>query len=77
LQLVRPDGAFYAFPDVSRYCDERGASGFCADLLEEVGLALVPGSAFLLEGYVRLSYAMPQADIKEALKRLGAFLARR
>lgn len=77
LQLVRPDGAFYAFPDVSRYCDERGASGFCADLLEEVGLALVPGSAFLLEGYVRLSYAMPQADIKEALKRLGVFLARR
>lgn len=77
LDLVRPDGAFYAFPNVARYCDARGAAGFCADLLESVGLALVPGDAFLLDGHVRLSYALPIPLIEAALERLGRFLSDR
>ncbi|MDF1798402.1 MAG: pyridoxal phosphate-dependent aminotransferase [Planctomycetota bacterium] len=77
LEYVRPDGAFYAFPDVRPYCDERGAAGFCEDLLDEVGLALVPGDAFCLEGYVRLSYALSMERVEEALVRLGRFLESR
>jgi aspartate aminotransferase len=77
LATPRPDGAFYAFPDVSRYLDARGSMGFCQDLLEEQGLAIVPGSAFGLEPHVRLSYALSMPRLEDGLKRLGAFLKTR
>jgi len=74
LPTPRPGGAFYAFPDVSPYLDERGAVGFCEDLLQEHALALVPGSAFGLEEHIRLSYAVSVETIEEALRRLASFL---
>jgi len=70
----RPLGAFYAFPDVSPYLDERGSVGFCEDLLEEHGLTLVPGQAFGMDAHVRLSYALPIDRIEDALTRLRRFL---
>jgi len=82
LELVRPGGAFYAFPDVTRFC-ELGPDGtpdtgaFCSDLLEATGLALVPGDAFLCPGFVRLSYALPIERIEDAIGRLGRFLSER
>ncbi len=76
LSLPEPRGAFYAFPDVGAYLDERGSVGFCADLLEDRGLALVPGAAFGMDRHVRLSYATSLANIREALARLGEFLKR-
>ena len=77
LDTPRPRGAFYAFPDVGRLLDERGSVGFCADLLEGHGLALVPGSAFGMDRHVRLSYATSIERIGEALARLEAFLGAR
>ena len=77
LETPEPRGAFYAFPDVAASLDERGAAGFCEDLLESEGLALVPGGAFGMEGHVRLSYATSTDDIREALRRLGRFLESR
>ena len=77
LELPRPEGAFYAFPNVAPWLDERGSVGFCEDLLEAKGLTLVPGAAFGLDQHVRLSYATSQDAIDEALRRLGAFLAER
>jgi aspartate aminotransferase len=77
LELVEPLGAFYAFPDVARFTDERGVVGFCEDTLESEALALVPGTAFGMEGHVRLSYALSMAKIDEALVRLGRALATR
>lgn len=77
LSTPHPRGAFYAFPEVSRFLDQRGSVGFCEDLLEEQRLALVPGSAFGLDRHVRLSYATSLDQIAEALRRLGAFLATR
>ncbi len=77
LPTPNPRGAFYAFPDVKRYLDGRGSVGFCEDLLEQERLALVPGAAFGMDTHVRLSYATDLATIREALKRLGAFLKRR
>lgn len=74
LSTPRPGGAFYAFPDVSPYLDERGSVGFCEDLLQEHALALVPGSAFGLEEHIRLSYAVSVETIEEALRRLASFL---
>jgi aspartate aminotransferase len=72
-----PRGAFYAFPDVGDWMDERGSVGFCEDLLEAKQLALVPGAAFGLDRHVRLSYATSLEVIREALARLGAFLSER
>ena len=75
LQVPWPRGAFYAFPDVTPWLDERGSTGFCEDLLEQQNLALVPGSAFGVDTHVRLSYALSLDKIKRAVARLSTFLA--
>ncbi|MEM7517293.1 MAG: pyridoxal phosphate-dependent aminotransferase, partial [Planctomycetota bacterium] len=77
LKYPRPRGAFYAFPDVSPFLDERGSVGFCEDLIEQGGLALVPGAAFGLDGHVRMSYATTVENIDEAVRRLGEFVKSR
>lgn len=77
LPCEMPRGAFYAFPDVSAFLDGRGSSAFCEELLEEVELAIVPGSAFGVDAHVRLSYATSLPIIEQALERLGRFLAKR
>jgi aspartate aminotransferase len=74
LEVPWPRGAFYAFPRVTEHLDERGSVGFCEDLLESQQLATVPGAVFGLDDHIRLSYAIDQSAIKEALSRLGAFL---
>lgn len=74
LQTPWPRGAFYAFPDVRAYLDERGTRGFCEDLLEQHNLALVPGTAFGVDTHVRLSYALALPKIQGAMSRLGDFL---
>jgi aspartate aminotransferase len=77
LETPEPRGAFYVFPDVSRYLDERGSGGFCEDLLEGEDLAIVPGTAFGAPDHVRLSYAIGEDAIREALARFERFLATR
>ncbi|MFN0241523.1 MAG: pyridoxal phosphate-dependent aminotransferase [Planctomycetota bacterium] len=77
LQTTWPRGAFYAFPDVASYLDERGSDGFCEDLLEEQNVAVVPGSAFGVDDHVRFSYATSVENIRKALERTGKFLAKR
>jgi aspartate aminotransferase len=75
LEVPWPRGAFYAFPDVSPWIDERGSAGFCDDLLEQQNLAVVPGSAFGVDDHVRLSYATSIENITRALERFEAFLS--
>ena len=77
LRTPWPRGAFYAFPDVSAWLDSRGSAGFCEDLLEQEGLALVPGSAFGVDTNVRLSYALSIEKIQVATQRLRRFLAQK
>jgi len=77
LETAWPRGAFYAFPNVRPYLDARGSSGFCQDLLEQQNLAIVPGSAFGTDSFVRFSYATTVPLIEQALVRFGAFLATR
>jgi aspartate/methionine/tyrosine aminotransferase len=50
---------------------------FCVTLLQEEGVMLTPGSAMEMEGWLRIGYTNPQADLKAGLKRLSAFLNRR
>jgi aspartate aminotransferase len=68
------DGTFYSFPCVQSIIDAlpdiENDVDFAAYLLEKVGLALVPGSAFGAEGHVRLSFAASQDVLESALNRL-------
>ena len=62
LSCVEPDGAFYLFVNIKNVTPD--SMKFCADLLEEKGVALVPGLAFGTEGYVRFSFATDLETIK-------------
>jgi len=76
-RCAMPGGAFYAFPNVAGTgIDTRRLE---AQLLDEVGVAVISGTSFGAygEGYLRFSYAASRAEIEEALARIGAWLARR
>ncbi|WP_339145520.1 MULTISPECIES: aminotransferase A [unclassified Sutcliffiella] len=74
LDVVKPDGAFYLFPSIRKY--NMKSFDFAMKLVEEAGVAVVPGSAFseLGEGYVRLSYAYDMSTLEKAMDRLEGFL---
>ena len=76
LETHEPLGAFYAFPCVRS--TGMTSQEFCVRLLEEERVACVPGDAFgeTGEGYVRCSYASSLENITEAVRRIGAFMAR-
>ena len=71
-----PEGAFYLFLRVDQYYDagRSGSIAFCNHLLENTGVALVPGAAFGDDRFVRLSFAAPEAEILEAIRRAGELL---
>lgn len=74
---VRPDGAFYCFPNVSGAFARLGVqtSGeFCKKVLEEAHVALVPGDAFGMDTHVRLSFATDMATIDKGLDRIEKLL---
>lgn len=74
LKLIKPDGAFYAFVNVSGYFGKSGINGstdFAAYLLEKQLLACVPGEAFGSDDHIRLSFALDEETIREGVKRLA------
>jgi aspartate aminotransferase len=83
-KCVDSGGAFYAFPDVRPaimnllardIIDAPTDIAFSEYLLESADVAVVPGSAFGAEGYIRLSFATSQANLEKAIKRIAAALA--
>jgi aspartate aminotransferase len=74
----KPDGAFYLFPRLDAYFggSVTDSTSLCTYLLEEAGVALVPGAAFGDDRCVRLSYALHQDDLEKALTRMGEALAK-
>ncbi|MFI4882615.1 MAG: pyridoxal phosphate-dependent aminotransferase [Phycisphaerales bacterium JB064] len=84
VQTARPQGAMYAFPRVAGYYGKTSKGGakvsdslsFCEALLEEHGVAMVPGSAFGGRGdeHVRISYACSEEDIRKGIERMGDFV---
>lgn len=84
LKCIEAGGAFYAFPDARQAIADLHARGriqqptdlALADyLLESVGVAVVPGSAFGAEGYFRISFATSMDNLKNALDRIAKALA--
>ena len=76
ISCLTGSGAFYLFPDVSEVIARRGLAddvAFCKALLDETGLALVPGTAFGAPGYVRISFAASRDTLQEAVRRLRQF----
>ena len=72
VRCARPEGAYYVFCDVSEYLgrvpDDVKLSQV---LLEEHGVAVVPGSAFGQPGYLRLSFATSDAQIRAGVERMS------
>lgn len=76
-ETSEPHGAFYFFPNVSSYFGKKAGDQIisngeelCNYLLHEAHVAIVPGSAFGAEGYVRISYAASEADLLKAMDRI-------
>lgn len=76
----RPDGAFYVFPDCSGLMNKQTPQGkliktdsdLTMYLLEEAGVATVPGSGFLASPFIRISYATSTTDLESACDRIIA-----
>lgn len=76
-EVVKPQGAFYLFPNVKKAMEMKGytdVTDFTTAILEEAEVALVTGAGFGAPENVRLSYATDLDTLKEAVKRLKAFM---
>lgn len=76
IPCFKPEGAFYAFPDISS--TGMSSQDFAMRLLDEERVACVPGSAFGAcgEGFVRCSYATDVDQLREAMMRFSRFVQR-
>ena len=72
LSVLAPDGAFYLFVNIKDISND--SISFCKELLQEVGVAVVPGLGFGLEGYFRFSFATDIITIREGLRRIKKFV---
>ena len=75
--VIKPQGAFYLFPNVTKAMEMKGYSDvteFATAILEEVGVALITGAGFGAPENVRLSYATDLETLKEAVRRLHQFM---
>ncbi len=82
VEVIEPEGAFYAFPSFEALIGRTiggvtiGSTTQLADvILDRVKVAFVPGEAFGSPGYGRFSFAMGDDDMGEGLRRIGDFLA--
>ncbi|PYV30513.1 MAG: pyridoxal phosphate-dependent aminotransferase [Acidobacteria bacterium] len=79
VRLMKPQGAFYVYPDISAYLKKDGvadATKLAEKLLDEAHVAVVPGPAFGTEDHVRISYATSLDQINEGLGRMKDFFAK-
>jgi aspartate aminotransferase len=80
--MATPPGAFYIFPDVTAYLGKsfngkviENSDDLALYLLAEGHVATVAGSAFGLEGYIRLSYAASEDKLRQAVENMKAAFA--
>jgi aspartate aminotransferase len=78
VKCTLPDGAFYAYPNVSAFFGRSGvksASDLAGKLLREAHVATVPGEGFGTRDHIRVSYATSIAELDRGLERMRKFLA--
>lgn len=81
LSFFKPEATFYIFLNIKYYLEKsfdnkviQNSENFCQFLLEDQALVTVPGSAFGVEAYLRLSFAVEEKIIKQAVQRLINFV---
>lgn len=72
LSFPEPEGAFYVFPDISRF--GMGSEEFCTRMITEGRVAAVPGACFGSDRHIRLSYCYSEEELEKGLNRIQAFL---
>ena len=72
LSVINPSGAFYLFVNIKNFTDN--SLDFCKRLLEEKGVATVPGIGFGSEGYFRFSFATDDESIRKGIQRIKEFI---
>ncbi len=72
LSVRKPEGAFYLFVNIKDVSDD--SIEFCKELLQEAGVAVVPGIGFGSEGYFRFSFATDMTTIREGIRRIEKFV---
>jgi aspartate aminotransferase len=72
LSVVKPNGAFYLYVNTQAITND--SMEFCKGLLEDVGVAVVPGEGFGLGGYFRMSFATDEATIRDGISRIKKFI---
>jgi aspartate aminotransferase len=75
VSCLTPPGAFYAFADISAVTDDD--AHFTLALLQQTGVATVPGSAFQAPGHMRISYAASLVQLEAAMAQISEFIASR
>jgi aspartate aminotransferase len=78
LTCATPNGAFYAYPNVSHYFEKgeiNSASDAARELLHEAHVVVVPGEAFGTRDHVRMSYAVSEKELDRGLERMRQFFA--
>ncbi len=72
---IKPGGAFYLFPDISRQLKAGQTSAdFAINLLNGAKVAVMPGEAFGIENHLRISFAVSDEDLLEAFERIRKLL---
>ena len=72
LSVLKPDGAFYLFVNTKEISND--SIEFCKEMLQETGVAVVPGIGFGAEGYFRFSFATDIETIREGISRIKKFV---
>lgn len=72
LRVFDPPGAFYVFPNVESLLGDEYATSeqLAAALIDDVGIAVVPGESFGSPGHIRLSYALSDIDLERGVERI-------
>ena len=76
IDCLPSDGTFYSFPNVegmiARVDGVSNDTELCSHILDKTGVSIVPGSAFGLEGHMRLSYATSMENLEKAMERIAS-----
>ncbi|MDY0195436.1 MAG: pyridoxal phosphate-dependent aminotransferase [Sulfurovaceae bacterium] len=72
ISVLKPQGAFYLFVNIQEISND--SIEFCKELLQEAGVAVVPGIGFGSEGYFRFSFATDITTIRDGIRRIKKFI---
>ena len=72
LELMEPEGAFYAFPSIAKF--GLTSAEFCRRMIREAGLAVTPGFCFGSDRHIRISYCCADEVLQDGMDRLERFI---